>query len=124
MGRKNTLKKYQLITNGDMSGDITSAVTNIQYLDNIGIQLNGSGLPIGVIRVQVSADYDVNASGVVTNPGNWINMVLSPTPQFTGSADQIYIDIVPTSAPWIRVFYDFTSGTGSLNGFITAKMIG
>jgi hypothetical protein len=124
MGRKNTLKKYQLITSGDMSADVTSSVTNIQYLDNIGIQLNFTGTPIGVFRVQVSADYDQTAEGQVLNAGNWINMALTPTPTASGSADQIYIDILPTSAPWIRVFYDSTSGAGTLNGFITAKMIG
>lgn len=107
-----------------MGGNVTGAVTNIQYLDNIGIQLNFTGTPVGTFHVQVSADYDQTAEGEVVSAGNWINMTLSPPPIASGSPDQIYIDILPTSAPWIRVVYTRTSGTGTLNGFITAKMIG
>lgn len=123
MGRKNALLKFQTVTSGDMSGDITSAVTNIQFLDNVGIQLNFAGTPTGNFFVQISADYEQDAQGNVVNAGNWISLTLSPSPVASGSADNIYIDITQISAPWIRVFYDRTSGTGTLNAFITAKMI-
>lgn len=122
-GRKNNLKKYQTVTNGDLSqASITSAVTNIQFLDRIGIQLNMTGTPTGAFQVQISADYSQDDEGNVLVPGNWIPLVLNPSPAATGSAAQIYIDILVTSAPWIRVVYTRASGSGTLNSFITAKM--
>lgn len=123
-GRKLVLTQFQNITNGDMSqSTITSAVTNIQYLDNIGVQLNFTGTPTGNFSVQVSADYAQDSSGNVTNAGNWIALSLSPSPAATGSGSNIYIDITEISAPWIRVVYTKTSGTGTLNGYITGKQI-
>lgn len=125
MSRKNNLVKYQTITAGDMStASLTSAITNIQFLDNIGIQLNFTGAPEGIFDVQVSADYAQDEFGNVTNVGNWIDLVLNPVPSASGSADSVYIDIIQTSAPWIRVVYTRDTGTGTLNAFITAKMIG
>lgn len=106
---------------------ITSSVSNIQNLDNIGIQLNFTGTPNGTFFVQVSADYAQQVMGgvaVVTNAGNWITVTLPTTPVASGSANQIYIDLNQLSAPWIRVQYTNTSGTGTLNAFITAKSLG
>lgn len=120
--RKSNLRQWQMVTAGDMSAAITSDVTNIQFLDNIGIQLNFTGTPTGTFQVQVSADFARDDGGRVTNAGNWIPLVLSPVPAATGTAGFIYIDIIQTSAPWIRVTYSGT-GAGSLNAFITAKMI-
>lgn len=120
MSRKNNLLKFQNITNGDMSqATLTSAVTEIQFLDNIGIQANFTGSPVGVFAVQVSADYARDLSGVVQNPGNWIT--ISSGTAVDGSP--IYFDINQTSAPYIRLLYTRTSGSGTLNSFITAKML-
>lgn len=123
-GRKNNLRKYNNIANGDMSlSSITSPATNIQFLDNIGIQFNFTGTPTGTFQVQVSADYEQDAEGNITNPGNWVPLVLTPTPVAAGSAGSVYVDITMHSAPWMRVAYVKTSGTGTLNSFITAKMV-
>lgn len=133
MSRKNNLRLYQSITNGNMaSASLTSAVTNIQWLDNIGIQLNFTGSPVGDFAVQVSADYAQDDNGNVTNPGNWVPLTLTylvgstfvsaqSVPTSVGSP--IYLDLNELSCPWIRVVYTKTSGTGTLNAFITAKMI-
>lgn len=122
-GRKNSLVKYLNIVNGDMSGDLTSSVTNIEFIDNVGLQLNFSGSPVGIFSVQVSIDYTQDSQGVVSNAGNWISIPLNPIPAATGSANNIYIDLNQLSAPWVRVFYDFTSGTGTLNSLICGKML-
>lgn len=124
MSRKNNLRVYQNITAGDMStASITSSVTNIQFLDNIGIQLDFTGTPTGTFQVQVSANHAQDEFGNVTVPGSWIPITLSPSPAASGSADSIYIDINQTSAPWIRVVYTRGSGTGVLNGYITGKLL-
>jgi hypothetical protein len=125
-GIKNQLLKYQTVTNGSMTGTstITSAVTNIQNMDNVGIQLNFTGTPNGTFFVQVSADYAQNSQGVVTNAGNWITVTLPTTPVAAGAANQIYIDMNQLSAPWIRFQYTNSSGAGTLNAFITGKALG
>lgn len=123
-GRKNSLVKFQTITSGDMSqATLTSAVTNIEYLDNIGIQLNWTGTPTGTFSVEISMDYSQDQLGNVTNAGNWIAVTLSPAITASGSADQAYIDLNQLSAPWIRTKYTKTSSTGTLNAFICGKMI-
>lgn len=122
-GKRNSLLKYQTISSGDMSGNLTSAVTQIEYLDNIGIQLNFTGTPTGTFSVQVSIDYAQDSLGNVTNIGNWIAVTLSAAATASGSANQIYIDLNELSAPWIRCIYTRTSGSGTLNAFICGKML-
>lgn len=121
--RKNTLLKFQTITNGDMStAAITSSVTSIQFLDNIGVQVNWTGTaPVGTIAVQVSADYAADEFGNVTNAGNWFTLPVSPA--VSGGTGSVYVDLNQMSAPWLRVVYTKTSGTGTLNAFITAKCL-
>jgi len=101
---------------------ITSSVTNIQRLDNIGIQFNWSGAPVGDFAVQISADYAQDTEGNVTNAGNWTPITLSPSPA-TSSGSPIYIDMFQLSAPWLRVVYTRTSGSGTLQATIVGKMI-
>lgn len=122
MGRKNNLLKYQNITNGDMSAaSITSDVTDIQFLDNVGLQLQWTGSPVGTFSVQVSADYAISSiTGAVTNPGTWSTLPPAPT---TASGSPIYIDLNQLSAPFVRVVYTKTSGSGTLQGYITAKAL-
>lgn len=133
MSAKNTLLKFQNISAGDMStASLTSAVTNIQFLDNIGLQLNFTGSPTGTFEVQVSSDYAQDGQGNVQVAGNWIPLIMTywdgatfvttgDIPTSVGSP--IYLDLALLSAPWIRVVYTRVSGSGTLNSFITAKSV-
>lgn len=134
-GRKLNLLKYQSIKDGDMSqASLTSKVTNIQFLDDVGYQLNWSGAPVGNIQIQVSADYaeDYSSPPNVTNPGNWVTLVLTywngsvfvtNTSIPTSVGSPIYLDMSFLSAPWIRIVYTKISGSGTLEAFITAKQL-
>lgn len=125
-GRKNVLKKYQTVTNGDMSGNITSSITALAYLDNVGYQFNISGTPTGTLQVQVSADHAQDEFGNVTVAGNWVPLTFNGSANVVitaGSPSPIYLDLNQLSAPWIRAVYTATSGSGTLNAFITAKML-
>lgn len=106
--RKNNLLAYQNITAAAMNQDITSDVTNVQFLDNIAIQLNFSGNPTGTFAVEMSIDYAQDFQGNVTNAGNWIALSLNPPPVASGSADSIYLDLNQLAGPWIRVSYTNT----------------
>lgn len=116
-------KSYQIITSGNMAASITSAAQEIQYQDNIGIQLNWSGAPVGTFSVQISMDHKEDIEGNIVTAGNWITLPLSPAITASGTPDTAYIDLNQQSAPYVRVVYTRTSGTGTLNAFVTGKAI-
>lgn len=135
MARKNNLLKFHNIVDGVMTGTtvITSTVTSIAFLDDVGIEFVWSGSPVGNFRIQVSADHEQDSMGNVTVDGNWVPLLFSywngavfvtsyDIPTSLGSA--IYMDLALLSAPWIRVQYTNASGSGVLNSFITAKQVG
>jgi len=111
-GRKSQLPPYPVISAGDMSMNITGPVTNIQYLDNVGLQLVFTGTPTGTFFVDLSLDQT-----------NWTPITFSASPVASGSAGNIYLDMNQLSAPYIRVRYVASSGAGSLNAMITSKQV-
>lgn len=117
---KKVLKKALVVNEGNMSGNLTSNVVDIEFLDNIGIQLNFTGTPTGTFGVQISMDYNPQ-----TGAGFWIYLTLPTTPAAVaaGASNQIYIDLIQLTAPYIRVKYTATSGAGSLNAYINGKEI-
>lgn len=118
-GRKNFLAPYHAITAGDMSGNITQLTpTNIQFMDNVAIQLNFTGTPTGSFSIQGSLDYNP-----VTGAGNWVALTLTPSPGASGAAASILIDMNQLSFPWIRVVYTASSGSGILDAWISGKMV-
>lgn len=124
-GRKNVLGKFQIVTAGDQSlATVASTITNIQGMDNLGIQVHiASGTASGTFDVQISADH-VEINGVVTTVGNWVSLGSTYTATVTsGSPADIYFDLNQLSAPYIRLLYTKTSGTGTFNAFIVGKMI-
>lgn len=106
-----------------MASPITSPVSSIEFLDNIGVQLNYSGSPTGYFQVQVSIDYNQDLNGKVTNAGNWVAISFAGqgtnVPVILGSP--IYLDVNQISAPWIRIFYS-GGGTGNLNAWVSGKV--
>jgi hypothetical protein len=117
----NLLIPVQILTAQSMGATFTSPITEIKLQDNVGIQLNWTGAPVGTFDVQVSMDHKQDANGNVTVVGNWISLALSPAIIAAAVPDTAYIDLNQLSAPYIRVVYTRTSGTGVLNMFITAK---
>ena len=112
---------------------LTSQVTNINSLDDIGYQFDWTGTPTGTFQIQVSADYNQDDRGNVLNVGNWVPLLLSywngstfvnGTTIPTSVGSPVYIDLALLSAPWIRAVYTNASSTGTLNAYVTAKMLG
>jgi hypothetical protein len=125
--RKSNLKRFNNIANGDMSGNLVSAVSNVEFIDNLGIQLNFTGSPVGTFQVLVSIDYDQDNNGNVINAGHWVPIVF-PEPVAgssisTSVGSPIYINLNQVAAPWIKVTYTASSGSGILNSYICGKMI-
>ena len=126
---KDVLKPYAIIggtsgVSGDMSAaSITSLVTNIQYIDNICLELTFTGSPTGTFSVEGSVDYRQDFNGNVQNAGHWVPITLPTAPVASGAPGSILIDMNQLSFPYIRVVYTKTSGTGSLTATIGGKQL-
>jgi hypothetical protein len=121
--RKSNLLSFQSLSSVSMTSNITSSATNIAYLDNIGVQFNFTGAPVGTFKIEVSTDYNEDTQKNIINPGSWTPLTLSPAPTAAASASTIYIDMNQLSAPWIRSGYTASSGSGVLSAFVTGKMV-
>jgi hypothetical protein len=122
MSSRTQLSPNPVITNASMTTSVTSAVTIIQKLSQVGYDISWSGTPVGTFSVQVSNTYTQNSEGVVQNPGNWTTLTLSSVPAATGSAGNGYIDIDAISAYAMRLVYTAGSSTGTLNATICGKV--
>lgn len=127
-GRKSNLQSFQSVVNGSMAGDIVSAVTDILLLDNIYIECDITGSPSGVLAPEVSSSYLQDSQGNVERVGKWV-----PIMQPDGTPVQVVIasgspsaggfNLNELGAASIRLRYTRTSGTGTLNVYLTGKML-
>ena len=120
-GRKSPLLPFQFATSQALtSAGFNFSPTNIQYQDNVGIQLNVSAGLTGTFSVQVSLDYTSN-DGTVNPNADWAT--LSTSSALTG-AGTVYFDLNQLSSTWIRVVYNGAAGdSGTASGFIAAKQV-
>lgn len=137
MSRKNTLNAVKDVTSGDMSAaSVTSLVTDIQYLDNISVQLSWTSSPVGTFAIQGSLDYSpgdaASAAGRTANAGTWTPITLtylsgsvfvSATSIPTSVGSPILLNLSNLSFPYIRVVYTRSSGSGTLTSWIMGKAI-
>lgn len=110
--RKNNLVTYTSLDNGDMSGNLTTASTDIRWLDNIVLYMSWTGTPTGTFTVQVSPDNTT-----------WFNLNLTPPATAAGSGGTHRVALTQLPDPYIRAIYTASTGSGSLNVKIAGKMI-
>ena len=121
MAKKSFLKSYQTITDESMGADVTSLITVSTGLDNIGMQVKWtSSDAVGIISVQASLNYDEQ-----TGTGDWYDLTF-PTPLTQPSSNNggYLINLNQFPFPVYRIKYTRTSGTGTLNAWTCAKVIG
>jgi len=113
---------------GSMGANITSAPFVIQLVSMFSLEVTWAGTsPVGVLNVQASNSYSLDAVGNVKNAGIWTNMTVnvggSPVVDFaiSGASGSIFIDIGQTSAYAIRCVYTRTSGTGTMSVLLVGK---
>lgn len=98
-----------------MAADITSDAVQIKWEDNVGIHAVWTGTPTGVLSVQISLD-PVELG--------WETIVFSPAAdQPSGAAGSNFYDLNQTGGAYVRLFYDATSGAGTLKAKISAKSV-
>ena len=114
MSRKNVLQPRQIITNGDMSANVTSLTTDVSNLDRQMIQLVWTGTPVGTFAVDVSLDKGVT----------WSPLDFGTVPAAAGAAGNNTLRIDGPSIQKMRVRYVRTSGTGTLQAYLMASTVG
>lgn len=113
MSAKAVTQPYQVVTNGDMSGTVTSLVTTVNTQDNAGYQVKYSGTPTGSFFV------DASINGV-----DWEALAFSPAPVAVGAAGSFLINMNQLPYHLIRLRYVPTSGSGTLQAWTMAKRLG
>lgn len=130
MSTRANLPPFLVLTNASMATSQTTAVTSTKMYPNVYYQAvwSAGATPIGTITVEVSADYALNVDGSVKNVGTWNAIYFSVngapasnSAPVTGNTGSGSIDI-ETSAPWIRLHYERTSGSGTLNVSVSGKV--
>lgn len=116
MSRKNVIQPYRLVTNGSTGATFTSSVINLPWLDNICIESAWTGTAVGTIKVEGSSSGNVYEflKDVV---GNDIQHTVS------GVADNGMFDLNQLSFNYLRVVFTRTSGTGTINIWVSGKML-
>jgi hypothetical protein len=112
-----------------MSGNLIGLPSIILRLPMISYAFSWAGTsPVGTVSVQVSNDYSENAVGGVQNAGTWntIPLVYSGSSvtaiPLSGNTGNGFVDIDSLAGYAIRPIYTFTSGTGSLQAILEAKV--
>lgn len=112
-GRRNTLPPWPIFNAVSMGASATSEPTDVTYLDNMMLVLDWTGSPTGIFAVEVCQ----------TKLGIYKPLPLSASIVAAGVADDAQILINQLEAPWMRVVYTRTSGTGTLNGTLSGKQV-
>lgn len=106
-----------------MSADITSDITIIQKLSLISYSISWNGTsPLGEVIVEVSNDYTQNSDGSVKNAGTWNELPLDLPAAVSGNVDNGFIDVESNGGYALRLRYLRTSGTGTIQAVISAKV--
>lgn len=108
-----------MLSEASLSSPHTSEITEVSNLDKASIHIVWSGTsPIGTIKVESTNDDAKNPNAV------WREVVFNATIELSGNTGDH--DLVFNELPFnaIRISYTPTSGTGTLNATLSAKVVG
>lgn len=109
MANIDTKDSIQVIDTGDMSADVESDVIDTRYINMLAVTLVSTGSPNGEYQLLVSENNE-----------DFEPVTLDPTASITGSGTySIAAQLWPHS--YLKVKFVFSSGTGTLNAWITKK---
>lgn len=118
---QNPIWSVHFIKDASMGSTINSSALSIKFQENAYFQLIWTGTPTGTFNVQISNDHMQDDNGNIQNAGTWETVTLNTAITAAGSGDSAGIIANGIPAPWIRVNYTRGSGTGTLNGYFSAK---
>lgn len=99
--RENTFNGL-ILENGDMSGNLTSTTIDTSRVSSVVFYASWTGSPAGTLKLQVSIDGT-----------NYVDLPDSPV-IVSGASDFMW-NVTDTNYDQIKLVYQATSGSGSLN---------
>lgn len=115
MARKNT-HAHKMLDSVSMGTSQTSAATNVLNMDkaSLFVEWSAGSTPIGTITIEARNKSD----------GNWYELSFGSSIDVSGNSGshQIYFTELPFVD--IRVKYNRTSGSGTLNATLVIKQVG
>lgn len=122
MGSSKATKDVVLFDAETMGADITSAEIDVNRMDYgcINISWDNTGVPIGVFRIEVTNQDGASANWQELSFGEDI-VVPSVAPDELDQATVVF-NLLPFKK--LRLFYDRTSGTGTMSAVLSEKSVG
>jgi hypothetical protein len=99
---------YKIVTNGDMTSNITSSVVDLSITDGYSVYAKWTGTPVGAIQLKASLD------GI-----NFVIIAGSPT-DVNGPGEALW-EVTTAFYDKILVEYVASGGSGTLNAQINGK---
>lgn len=109
----------KLIDSTSMAADITATI-NLKAARHVHLQFASAatGSRVGVIYVQTSSDNSTWTSKKLINSSTGASVDYITVTTLTAVTDTVDVE---TDAQYLRVFWDVTSGVGTLDCFATVK---
>lgn len=125
MGRKSVVNGFPMINGianpNNLSASFTSNLSSVKNLDYASIHIDWTGTaPVGVITVEARNGDDLNNSA----RDDWYELDMGAPVTISGSSGDHQLVFVYLPFTDIRLVYTRTSGTGTINAFITSKTEG
>jgi hypothetical protein len=98
----------KIIDAGVMTADILSVEVDARPIYTLGLYAKWTGAPTGSLKLQGSA-----------NGVDWFDLETATALAGSGGEKVFSLDGIPWKL--VRVFYDFTSGTGALDVWLNSK---
>lgn len=111
-----------LMSNGNMAGDLTSAIQQLENAFGYSVQANyaTSGGLGGTLTLEASVDHKQDDQGNVTNAGTFVTV--PNTAQTLAAAGSYIWNISDANYPYFRVHYAHAGGdTGTLNVWVYVR---
>ncbi len=108
------------------SGNVTSLVTDVDKKDVLLYQCVWTGTLAGTFSVETSNTYKPNANGIPNGTplvaGSWDVLPITGATA-AGVAGSGSIELAEIGAPYIRLVFTYTSGSGNLTVTLNGKAI-
>lgn len=128
---KNVLPLAPILPTQNGNVDAISKIVQILNQDNIGVQVDFTGSLSGSIQVQVSLNHVEDFLGNVTVDGTWAPLLLkqadgsfaTSVPITSGSPSPLVLDLNQLSAPYLRVTWSHSGGSGNITMVASSKAV-
>lgn len=102
MSNNNFLAPFKLFDAANMVFTLTSVPVNVQYMDNVGLQLAWTDTAAGLLTVECSLNY--SPTPTIPFEGTWDPLTFNPAlSQPAGSPGGYLINLNQLPYPWVRL---------------------